>query len=151
MMYSRLIFVSKENVTLSPMAQWIMKSILMDKSKEVLSRGLVVLFPEPQNKKVTDLLVLHGIPCEEQVSEEFSMEEVDENTLILAMNFTEKVKILDDYPLGRWEENVFTLQEFAEEEEEPIDPYGEDMDGYEECYLQLKDLLYKVKRKLEWV
>ena len=151
MTYSKLIFVSKENVTLSPMAEWIMKSILMDKSKQILSRGLVVLFPEPQNKKVTDLLVLHGIPCEEQVSEQLSMEEMDEDTLILAMNFTEKVKILDDFPLGDWEDHVFTLQEFAEEEEEPIDPYGEDEEGYEACYIQLKALLYKVKKKLEWV
>lgn len=150
MAYNKLIFVSKENVTLSPMAEWMMKSILMDKSKVILSRGLVVLFPEPQNKKVTDLLVLHGIPCEEQFSEKMSMDEIDGNTLILAMNFTEKVKILEEYELGEWEENVFTLQEFAEEEEEPIDPYGEDEEGYEACYIQLKDLLYKVKKKLEW-
>lgn len=150
MAYNKIIFVSKENVTLSPMAQWIMKSILMDKSKEILSRGLVVLFPEPQNKKVTDLLVLHGIPCEEQVSEEFTVDEVDENTLILAMNFTERVKLLDDYPMEEWSQNVFTLQEFAEEEEEPIDPYGEDEEGYEACYVQLKELLYKIKRKLNW-
>lgn len=150
MAYNKLIFVSKENVTLSPMAEWMMKSILMDKSKVILSRGLVVLFPEPQNKKVTDLLVLHGIPCEEQFSEKMSMDDIDGNTLILAMNFTEKVKILEEYELGEWEENVFTLQEFAEEEEEPIDPYGEDEEGYEACYIQLKDLLYKVKKKLEW-
>lgn len=150
MAYNKLIFVSKENVTLSPMAEWMMKSILMDKSKVILSRGLVVLFPEPQNKKVTDLLVLHGIPCEEQFSEKMSMDEIDGNTLILAMNFTEKVKILEEYELGEWEGNVFTLQEFAEEEEEPIDPYGEDEEGYEACYIQLKDLLYKVKKKLEW-
>lgn len=150
MAYNKLIFVSKENITLSPMAEWMMKSILMDKSKVILSRGLVVLFPEPQNKKVTDLLVLHGVPCEEKFSEKLSLEEVDGNTLILAMNFTEKVKILDEFELGDGEENVFTLQEFAEEEEEPIDPYGEDEEGYEACYIQLKELLYKVKRKLEW-
>lgn len=150
MAYHKLIFVSKENVTLSPMAEWLMKSILMDKSKEIISRGLVVLFPEPQNKKVTDLLILHGIPCEEQVSKEFDPEEVDGQTLILAMNFTEKVKLLDDYSLGENEKNVFTLQEFAQEEEEPLDPYGEDEEGYESCYVQLKDLLYKVKRRLEW-
>ena len=42
--YTKIIFVSKENVLLGPMAEWIMKSILMDKSKQIMSRGLVVLF-----------------------------------------------------------------------------------------------------------
>ena len=27
---------------------------------------------------------------------------------------------------------------------------GGDEDAYEECYAELKDLLYKVKKKLEW-
>lgn len=95
--YHKIIFVCKENVSLSPMAEWVMKSILMDKSKEILSRGLVVLFPEPRNRKVTDVLIRHGVPCEEQVSVEFSPDEVDENTLVITMNFPEKVKIVEDY------------------------------------------------------
>ena len=94
--FQRILFLSKENTILSPMAEWIMKSILMDKSKEILSRGLVVLFEEPQNKKVTDLLTVHGIPCEEKLSREFSEEEVDEHTLILTMNFPEMEKLHSD-------------------------------------------------------
>lgn len=151
--YNKIIFVCKENVTLSPMAEWIMKSILMDKSKQILSRGLVVLFPEPRNKKVTDLLNNHTVPCEEQVSQEFVSDETDENTLVLTMNFTEKVKLIEDWGLM---ENVYTLKEFAEEEEgeslEPdvLDPYSGDEEVYEESYVELKDLLYKVKKKLHW-
>ena len=137
--FQRILFLSKENTILSPMAEWIMKSILMDKSKEILSRGLVVLFEEPQNKKVTDLLTVHGIPCEEKLSREFSEEEVDEHTLILTMNFPEKVKIVEDYEL-----------EFVGEEGAVLDPHGGDEAAYEECYAELKDLLYKVKKKLEW-
>ena len=102
-------------------------------SKEILSRGLVVLFEEPQNKKVTDLLTVHGIPCEEKLSREFSEEEVDEHTLILTMNFPEKVKIVEDYEL---EENVYTLKEFVGEEGDVLDPYGGDEDAYEECVTQ---------------
>ena len=48
--YTKIIFVSKENVLLGPMAEWIMKSILMDKSKQIMSRGLVVLFAEPRSR-----------------------------------------------------------------------------------------------------
>ena len=98
--YKKVIFVSKENVTLSPMAEWMFKSILMDKDKEILSRGLVVLFPEPRNMKVTDILMNHAVPCEEQVSTEFRPEEVTEDTLIITMNFVEKVKVVEDFGIS---------------------------------------------------
>ena len=147
MSYDKLIFVCKENVYLSPMAEWIMKSILMDKSIEICSRGLVVLFPEPTNKKVTDILMNHSIPCEEQVSREFDPAEVDEKTLIFTTNFTEKVKLVEDFELS---ENVYTLKEFVDEEGDVMDPYGGDEEAYEQSYLELKDLLYKAKKKLGW-
>ena len=54
---------------------------------------------------------------------------------------------MEDYEL---EENVYTLKEFVGEEGDVLDPYGGDEDAYEECYAELKDLLYKVKKKLEW-
>ena len=136
--YTKIIFVSKENVLLGPMAEWIMKSILMDKSKQIMSRGLVVLFAEPRDQRVTELLMNHGVPCEEQVSEEFH---------------AEKVKVLEDYGVT---EHVYTLREFVQEEDgkefdpDVPDPYGSGDEAYEECYLELKDLLYRVKKKLQW-
>lgn len=145
--YSKVIFVCKENVYLSPMAEWIFKSILMDKTKEIYSRGLVVLFPEPRNMKVTDVLMNHAVPCEEQTSKELTAEDVDEGTLVIAMNFTEKVKLVEDFGLT---ENVYTLKEFVEEEGDVTDPYGGDEEAYESSYVELKDLLYKMKKRLEW-
>lgn len=145
--YKRVVFVCKENVYLSPMAEWIFKSILMDKTKEVFSRGLVVLFSEPMNQKVIDLLGRHSIPCKEQVSVEFNPDEITDDTLVIAMNFSEKVKLVEGFGL---EENVYTLKEFIEEDEDVIDPYGGTEKDYEECYLELKDHLYQMKKKLEW-
>lgn len=89
--------------------------------------------------------------CEEQVSEEFHAEQVDETTLVLTMNFTEKVKVLEDYGVT---EHVYTLREFVQEEDgeefdpDVPDPYGSGDEAYEECYLELKDLLYRVKKKI---
>lgn len=144
--YDKVIFVSKENISLSPMAEWIFKSILMDKSKEIVSRGLVVLFPEPRNMKVSDVLINHGIPHEDQVSVAFSSEEVTEGTLILTMNFIEKVKVLEDFGI---EDNVYTINEFAGEEGEVLENHGNE-DTYEASYVEIKDLLYKIKKKLQW-
>lgn len=147
MEYNRVIFVSKENITLSPMAEWLFKSILMDKDKEILSRGLVVLFPEPRNMKVTDILISHSIPCEEQISQEFVLEEVTEQTLIITMNFVEKVKVLEEFGIDK---NVYTIKEFAGEDGEVIAPHGGDENAYEASYVEMKDLLYKIKKKLQW-
>ncbi len=147
MEYQKVIFVSKENITLSPMAEWMFKSILMDKEKEIISRGLVVLFPEPRNMKVTDILMSHAVPCEEQISQKFSVDEVTGDTLIITMNFAEKVKVLEEYDIT---ENVYTIKEFAEEDGEVMEPYGGDESVYEASYVEIKDLLYKIKKKLQW-
>lgn len=145
--YRKVIFVCEENVSLSPMAEWVMKGILMDKSREILSRGLVVLFPEPRNMKVTDVLARHGIPCEEQVSKEFVTEEVDEYTLVITMSFPQKVKLVE---LGVEDGRVFTLKEFVDEEGDVTDPYGGNEEAYDSFFLEIRDLLYKMKHKLKW-
>ena len=151
--YNKIIFVCKENLILSPMAECIMKSILMDKTREIVSRGLVVLFAEPRDQKATEVLINHAIPCEEQISQEFVAEEADAQTLVLTMNFMEKVKLVEDYGLA---DHVFTLREFADDEEgenldpDLADPYGGGDEAYEETYVELKDLLYKGKKKWQW-
>ncbi len=145
--YHRVIFVCKENVTISPMAEWIMKSIVMDKSIEICSRGLVVLFSEPINQKIIDLLTSHSVPIEEQSSRLLREEDMDENTLVITMAFTEKVKVLEQFDQT---EHVYTLREFVGLEDDVTDPYGGDESVYESLYIELKDLLYKMKKKLGW-
>ena len=145
--YHRLIFVCKENVTISPMAEWIMKSIVMDKSVEICSRGLVVLFSEPINRKVMDILFSHGVPCEELSSRLLMEDDMDEHTLVITMSFTEKVKVLEGFGVT---EHVYTLREFVGLEDDVTDPYGGDAAAYEALYLELKELLYKMKKRLGW-
>lgn len=146
--YKKVIFVCEDNVSLSPMAEWVMKGILMDKSREIISRGLVVLFPEPRNMKVTDVLARHGVPCEEQVSQEFQADEADENTLVITMSFPQKVKLVEDYGLD--DSRVYTLKEFVDEEGDVTDPYGGDEEVYDSFFLEIRDLLYKMKHRLKW-
>jgi protein-tyrosine-phosphatase len=130
------------------MAEWVTKSILMDKSKEICSRGLVVLFPEPRSLKVTDVLARHGVPCREQVSREFDPAEADGQTLVITMNFQEKVKLVEDFDLE--DGNVYTLKEFVDEDGDVTDPYGGDEDAYDAFFLEIRDLLYKMKHRLGW-
>lgn len=69
------------------------------------------------------------------------------DTVIITMNFAEKVKVLEDYGLER---NVYTLRELAGEEGDTEPPLGGDEEAYEVSYTECKDLLYKIKKKLQW-
>lgn len=145
--YKKIIFVCKENLTQSPMAEWIFKSIVMDVEKEIVSRGLIVLFPEPVNPKVVDLLKVHGVPCEEHTSQRLSESEIDEKTLIITMNSIEKIKVAEEYSIS---DNIYTINEYVEQDGELIDPYGGEEEDYEKCYTELKEYLYLTKKKLNW-
>jgi protein-tyrosine-phosphatase len=49
-----------------------------------------------------------------------------------------------------FEDDVYTLMEFAGEEGEIMEPYGGDEQAYEASYTEVKDLLYKIKKRLQW-
>ena len=145
--YHRVVFVCRDNTIISPMAEWMLKGILMDKSIEVCSRGLVVLFEEPINRKVLNTLMLHDVPCAEQTSKQLRSEDIDDQTIVITMSFTEKVKVIDEFGSDK---HIYTLKEIVGEEDDVTDPYGKDEQAYEALYLELKELLYGVKKRMGW-
>ena len=112
MSFNKVIFVCKENVNQSPMAEWILKDMIKDNTKEICSRGLVVLFPEPRNLKVTEVLESHHIKCDEQNSQEIDREDIDENTLILTMTFAEKVNIMEKFEFEKFLIHMVEMKRF---------------------------------------
>ena len=48
--YTKIIFVSKENVLLGPMAEWIMKSILMDQLHLIMGRQVLTNGGKQKNR-----------------------------------------------------------------------------------------------------
>lgn len=87
--YKRIIFVCTDNTARSVMAEAVMKSILGKRPVEVLSRGLVVLFPEPVNSKVVAILKAHGLSPESDAARELLRSDVTPGTLILTMTAKE--------------------------------------------------------------
>ena len=51
LMFRKLIFVCRDNLCRSPVAEAIMKNISRIKDLEIVSKGIIVLFPEPYNPK----------------------------------------------------------------------------------------------------
>lgn len=144
-MITRLIFVCTENTCQSPMAETIFMNIDHDLDLEVCSRGLVVLFSEPMNPKVEQVLASHGMVREQNGTRQFRKEEVDAHTLLLTMTVMQKRRLATDFFVN---ENVYTIREFAGVHGDVLDPYGKTLEEYEVCFEELYTLMGRVIYRL---
>ncbi len=150
MIYSKVLFVGNDNSCRSPMAETIFRYLYggHEPGFEIMSRGLVVLFEEPYNQKVEMILYNHGMETKEKMAIQLVPEDLEGDVLVLTMSFADKLKIIEDYG---FEDNVYTLKEFIGNDDELLDPYGEELDIYEACYQDMFRVLEEVKKKLEIV
>lgn len=108
---------------------------------EVKARGLVVLFPEPVNSKVVQILENNEVPLEFDCAFQLEQSDIDNSDLVIVMDDTLKQRILESYQNT---EQVFTLKELAGEEGSVLDPYGKELMDYEYCFRELNRLLDKI-------
>ena len=143
--YKKVIFICNDNTCRGPMAEVIFKGFSSEMEIEAVSRGLVVLFPEPSNPKAEMVLRNHNLLLENHTSKRLAKEDIEEATLILTMTEKEKRIIKEEFEEA---EAVFTVKEFTDEEGDVIDPYGGDLMDYENCYVDLARLIKKTVVKL---
>lgn len=143
--YEKIIFVCTGNTCRSPMADTIYHGLVTDSPIRTLSRGLVVLFPEPVNQKADTVLKNHGLTMEEHIATQLQPEDIDENTLVLTMTQSQKKKVANEYGVT---ENVYAVKEFAGEDGDVVDPYGGSILEYEDCFVELSRLMKKTIVKL---
>ena len=107
--YDRLIFVSNSDTCRGPMAEAILKSKFLLSEREVESRGLVVLFPEPVNQKAEAILASHGLTMKDHTAKRIFQEH--ENV-----------------------QNTWQLSEYIKEETDVTEPVGGSLADYGACY-----------------
>lgn len=149
----KLIFVDMHATTRAPMASEIFRYNLytdenINRDFKILSRGVVVNFSEPMNQKAEAVLAGNDIYYKEYQSKEFTPEEVDEYTLVLAMDSDVRDILLEKYSELN-EDNTFVLAFFVGEELETMDPYGEPIVKYGLCFEALKEITRNLLLKLE--
>ncbi|MDD3186311.1 MAG: ribose 5-phosphate isomerase B [Anaerostipes sp.] len=140
----KIIFVSMHNTCRSFMAESILRQYLEDTHRtdiEVISRGLVVLFPEPVHPKAADLVRQSGIKIIDFKASQLTQEEVEESDLILTMSDDQKEKVLSEY---HGYKEVVTINEYANNPGGVIDPYGMDEEAYEKCFVQITQFMQKI-------
>lgn len=143
--YRRVIFVSSTDSARGPMAAELLRQEDLEQEYVIDSMGIVVLFPEPANQKAEAIMKSAGMTLEEHTSRQFNDENLQDDVLVLAINEAAKSKILAEYKNAV---NVYTLNEFAEDETEIPDPYGKPLTAYGECYEVLRVLIGKTAAKL---
>ena len=144
--FDKILFISMDDTSTGPIAQAICRSLISDENVEVVSRGLVVHFSEPVNPKAKDVLMNNNVKTVKESSEQFDIEELTKDSLILTMTQKERNVLIEDF--GVPGERVYILSEYVEEFSEITDPYGGNIAGYEICYCELVRMVKKLVYKL---
>lgn len=148
MQYKKIIFVSEENTYRSPVAEAVMKDRLKRRGNnevEVISRGRVVLFPEPANPKAIAIAKTKGINIEEHTARTIEGEIFGNDILVLVMTEKIKASIYEKYTEAV---NVYTIKEFIGETGDVETPYGKGMKEYGESFTQIEEIIDKIVEKL---
>lgn len=141
--YNRIMFVCGSDTCRAPMAAGILAEYNLKRPIEILSRGLVVLFPEPLNQKAEAVMISNGINMEGFMSKQLTEEELTDDTLVLLMERTQMEKLFEKFENAN-PENVYVLTELVGDELEIIDPYGGTLQAYGLCYETLRKSILKL-------
>ncbi len=144
--YKRVIFAEGNGITRAPMAAEIFKTIY-DKDVEILSRGLLVQFPEPLNQKAEAVMISNGITVEEFKSEKLVAGDITEDTIVFTMEESSLKKILTKIETAN-EDNTFILTDYVGEELPIMNPFGGTLQTYGICFEMLKTTLNKLASML---
>lgn len=143
--FRRIIFVSGSDSARGPMAAELLRHEDLEQEYVIDSMGMVVLFPEPANQKAEAIMKSAQMTLEDHFSHKFEGADLQDDVLILAIDENYKRKITAEYPNLK---NVFTLNDFAEDQTEIPDPYGKPLTAYGECFEILRKLVKKLAAKL---
>lgn len=147
MEYSKIIFVAQTGTCREAMAAGILGDYTLKNPVEILSRGLVVQFPEPLNQKAEAVLISNGITMGNFVSVQLTEDDLTQGTLVLTMEATQRDRIIEQYD-NSIQADLFVLTEFVGDELEILDPYGGDLSVYGLCYETLRKSINKLVKIL---
>ncbi len=141
---TKVLFVCTGNTCRSPMAEAILKSMNLP-DVEVKSAGLFAASGSPGSPLAQDVLDENNIEHNHRAVL-FSSEEAEWADLILTMTANHKQFIHQQYPEAK--SKTYTLKEFVGTEGDVSDPFGGTIDTYRETFMELRELIAKLREKL---
>lgn len=143
--YRKVVFLSESGNCRAALASELLKTEELNQEYEILARGMVVLFEEPMNPRAEELLKTKGIEVPGFMTAGLSEVEFKEDTLILTMTESSKLKVKNEHALVK---NIYTLHEFIGESEEIPNVYGKPQEVYEEMFGRMQNYVHKLSELL---
>ncbi len=123
--YKKIIFVCEDNTCRSVMAEAIMNgfknSLKGGQELTVVSRGLVVLFPEPMNPKAVAILKSRQLEPSHAHSIPLLEEDLTEETLVIAMTEAECLSVAEKFGTVA---DITTVRGFVGQSGDLEEPHG---------------------------
>lgn len=140
-----ILFVCTGNTCRSPMAAALFNKIATEENLDIKieSAGLFANEGESASPEAIVAMKKYGIDLLSHHAQVINSELLEKSDLILTMTAAHKMVILPSAP-----EKTFTLCEYAELECDIADPFGGDVDEYEECAEVIYNALLKVAEKI---
>lgn len=143
--YRRILFISKSDNCRGPMAAELLRHESLMQEYKIGSRGMVVLFPEPANQKAEAIMRSQQMTLVNHEATQLDEMDLDEETLILTFEESQKWKIVSDYENVK---HVYTLGEYIDDDRVVCSSHGQPLNVYGENFELLRELIHKLAERL---
>lgn len=140
-----ILFICTGNTCRSPMAAAVMNKIASENDMDVKadSAGLFAAEGESASDEAVEALKKYAIDLSSHLSKPVTEELINKSDIILTMTSAHKTVLQSVAP-----DKVFTIAEYAGEDEDIPDPFGGDLEEYEETAEEIYDLLTDIAEKI---
>ncbi len=141
-----ILFVCTGNTCRSPMAAGIMNRIAMERELDVRieSAGIFAREGDPATTEAILAVKKYGVDLLGHHAQPINTELIEKSDLILTMTPAHKMIFAQTAP-----EKTFTLCEYAGVDGDIADPFGGDIEEYENCAEQIYSALLKIAERIE--